>query len=160
MSRPILPPPVYLTAGLAAQKLLVRSPRGGLLRRLAAAALGAGAVGITATAVGAFRQQQTTVDPLRPAKARSLVTDGANTLTRNPMYVGMAGLLAARAVRLGRWQALLPLAAFVAVIDRTQIPAEEEALRERFGPEYAAYAARVPRWVDRRSVDALRELVG
>ena len=52
-----------------------------------------------------------------------------------------------RAIARRSWWALLPVAGFVAVIDRTQIRAEEEALRERFGEAYAAYARRVPRWV-------------
>lgn len=41
MTRPIVPPPVYLAVGLAAQKMLVRSPRGVVLRNLATAALSA-----------------------------------------------------------------------------------------------------------------------
>ncbi|MDO5635605.1 MAG: hypothetical protein Q4G34_12180 [Micrococcus sp.] len=36
---------------------------------------------------------------------------------------------------------------FVVLIDRTQIPAEEKALRRRFGAEYDVYAARTPRWL-------------
>ena len=44
------------------------------------------------------------------------------------MYVGLAGLLVANAVRLGSWTALLPVAAFTLVIDRVQIPAQESAL--------------------------------
>ena len=39
----------------------------------------------------------------------------------------------------------------VAVVDRVQIAAEEAALRERFGDDYEAYLAAVPRWLDLRS---------
>lgn len=159
MARPVIPPPVYLAAGLLAQRLLVRSPRRGKLRGTAGLALELGAGALQTTAMRSFRQQATTIHPLHPEKSSSLVTGGANRITRNPMYVAMAGVLAARAVRLGRWQALIPLAAFVAVIDRVQIPAEEEALRERFGTAYDDYAERVPRWVDKRSLDSLRSAV-
>ena len=76
-----------------------------------------------------------------------LVTDGPNALTRNPMYVGMAGVLTAHALVRRGWLPVLPLAAFVAVIDRTQIRPEEAALRELFGEKYDAYCARVPRWL-------------
>jgi len=69
------------------------------------------------------------------------------------MYVGLAGLLGAHAVWRGSWAALLPLAAFVVLIDRVQIKAEEAALLEKFGAEYDAYRATSPRWTDRRSLD-------
>ena len=81
-----------------------------------------------------------------------LVTSGANAISRNPMYVGMAGLLLAHAVWRGSWTALLPLAGFVAFIDRAQIRAEESALLEKFGAAYEAYKATTPRWIDRRSL--------
>ena len=73
------------------------------------------------------------------------------------MYVGMAGLLVANATRLGSWRALLPVAAFTVVIDRVQIAAEEPALLANFGPEYEAYRASVPRWLDLRSVTNARQ---
>lgn len=79
--------------------------------------------------------------------ASALVESGPNRFTRNPIYLAMAGVLLAHAIARRSWWALLPVAGFVAVIDRTQIRAEEEALRERFGEAYAAYARRVPRWV-------------
>ena len=80
------------------------------------------------------------------------MVSGANSVTRNPMYVGMAGLLVANAIRLRDWRALLPFAAFVGAIDRFQIAAEEKALAEKFGADYAAYRSAVPRWVGARSV--------
>ena len=83
-----------------------------------------------------------------------LVTTGANAVTRNPMYVGMAGLLVANALRRGSWTALLPVAAFTLVIDRVQIAAEEIALLAHFGADYEAYLAAVPRWIDTRSLSA------
>jgi protein-S-isoprenylcysteine O-methyltransferase Ste14 len=38
-------------------------------------------------------------------------------------------------------------AVFWLYLDRVQIPAEERALAARFGAAYAAYRARVPRWL-------------
>jgi protein-S-isoprenylcysteine O-methyltransferase Ste14 len=81
-----------------------------------------------------------------------LVTTGANALSRNPMYVGMAGMLVANALRRGSWKALLPVAAFTLVIDRVQIAAEETALLAHFGADYEAYRRAVPRWLDGRSL--------
>ena len=86
-----------------------------------------------------------------------LVTTGVNELSRNPMYVGMAGLLVANALRLRSWTAVLPLAVFTGVIDRVQIAAEEPALLANFGAEYEAYRASVPRWLDLRSVAVARQ---
>jgi protein-S-isoprenylcysteine O-methyltransferase Ste14 len=104
------------------------------------------------SAASQFRRQGTTLEPFNPALASVLVTSGANSVSRNPMYVGLAGLLVANAVRLGSWKALVPVAAFTLVIDRFQIPAEESALLANFGADYEAYRAAVPRWLGRRSV--------
>jgi protein-S-isoprenylcysteine O-methyltransferase Ste14 len=104
-----------------------------------------------------FRRTGTTLEPFHPDRASVLVTSGVNAVTRNPMYVGLTGLLAANALRKGSWTAVIPLACFVAVIDRTQIAAEEAALRATFGAEYEAYCAAVPRWVDRRSLAGLTQ---
>ena len=98
-----------------------------------------------------FRRQGTTVEPFEPARATVLVTTGVNSISRNPMYLGMAGVLVAHAVRLGSWRALLPVAAFTAYIDRVQIAAEEPALLANFGTDYEAYRASVPRWLGLRS---------
>jgi protein-S-isoprenylcysteine O-methyltransferase Ste14 len=63
------------------------------------------------------------------------------------MYVGLSGLLLAYAIRRGSWKALLPVAAFVVVIDRFQILSEEAALFAQFGIDYEDYRQRVPRWL-------------
>jgi protein-S-isoprenylcysteine O-methyltransferase Ste14 len=75
------------------------------------------------------------------------VNSGPNRITRNPMYVGMAGLLAAHALIRGGWATALPVAAFVGVIDRVQIRPEEAALRELFGATYDDYCRSVRRWI-------------
>lgn len=106
-------------------------------------------MGLATAASAQFHRVGTTVDPVHPTRASVLVTTGANSLTRNPMYVGLTGLLVSQAVRRSSWVALVPVAAFVLVIDRAQIPPEEAALRAHFGAEYEAYRARVPRWLGR-----------
>jgi protein-S-isoprenylcysteine O-methyltransferase Ste14 len=121
-------------------------------REAVAAATFAVSAGLAGGAAAQFRAAHTTVEPFEPSKATSLVVTGPNSLTRNPMYVGMAGLLTANAVRRGTWQAVLPLAAFVTWIDRFQVAAEEEALAQKFGADYEAYRAAVPRWLDLRSL--------
>lgn len=108
------------------------------------------------TAVGAvflvsallrFRADDTTVDPINPSKAQSLVVGGIYTVTRNPMYVGFACFLAAWCFYLGDISAFLALPAFVYVMTKFQIKAEERALQENFGTEYTNYMRRVRRWL-------------
>lgn len=109
-------------------------------------------ISLAGAAASRFRRSGTTVDPLHPESASVLVTSGANALTRNPMYVGMAGLLVSHAIWRRSWVALAPVAVFVALIDRLQIQAEESALTDTFGAEFDAYRAATPRWLDRRSL--------
>lgn len=124
---------------------------------MVATAIAGASIGLAAASAQQFRRQGTTVEPFEPSRATVLVTTGVNAISRNPMYVGMAGLLVANATRLGSWTALLPAAAFTVVIDRVQIAAEEPALLANFGAEYAAYRASVPRWLSVRSVVTARQ---
>lgn len=146
-SMPVVPPPAYALAGVVTQHFLAGDGRAGAFRKLAGAAVAAASVTLIAGSVQRFRDGGTTVEPFRPEQATALVTSGPNAITRNPMYVGMAGLLGAHALVRGGWLPALPVAAFVAVIDRTQIRPEEAALRELFGQEYETYCAAVPRWL-------------
>jgi protein-S-isoprenylcysteine O-methyltransferase Ste14 len=116
-------------------------------RWLLVAAVGLAGLSFDVLGLLAFRQRGTTVNPLKPSKASALVTGGIYRLTRNPMYVGMALLLTAWAVHLGSLWPFLGPVVFVLYITRFQILPEERALRERFGHDYAAYAARVRRWL-------------
>lgn len=142
-----VPPPVLGATGLFLQHRLAPGGSTGVTRRVLAGGLAAGAVALMGSAAAGFRKRGTTVDPLHPDRAGSLVVDGPNALTRNPMYVGMAGLLAAHALARGGLLTWLPAAGFVAAIDRAQIAPEERALRTLFGDEYDAYVRSVRRWV-------------
>jgi protein-S-isoprenylcysteine O-methyltransferase Ste14 len=155
VTRVMRPPPPLLAiaAALAQSALTIKGEhRPPTSRAAAAMAIATASGALAASAAGQFRRQGTTVEPFNPALASALVTTGANAVSRNPMYVGLAGLLVANAVRLGSWKALLPVAAFALVIDRFQIRAEESALLANFGADYEAYRATVPRWLGRRSV--------
>jgi protein-S-isoprenylcysteine O-methyltransferase Ste14 len=98
-------------------------------------------------AVASFVAAKTTVNPLRPSRASSLVTTGIFRLSRNPIYLGDLLVLAALAVWLGNIVNLLLLVPFVWYINRFQIIPEERALADRFGASYAAYCSRVRRWL-------------
>lgn len=150
-SRPALavPPPAFAALALLAQILLTR--RAGVRevpgRRAAAAALAVASAGVSTTAARSLSAHDTTIDALNPGSASTLVTDGVFARSRNPIYVGLALLLTASAAWTGRKRSLLPVAAFVVLMDRMQIPAEEGALAARFGAEYDAYRAATRRWL-------------
>ena len=116
--------------------------RGGLTGLLLAAGLACDVAGLLA-----FRAARTTVNPMAPQRSSALVTGGVYRLTRNPMYVGMVLLLSAWGVWLGTPVAVLAPVGFVAYITRFQILPEERVLADRFGRDYADYAARVRRWL-------------
>ena len=95
----------------------------------------------------AFRASRTSINPLKPARASVLVTGGVYRITRNPMYVGMALLLLAWAVHLSSLLPFTGLVVYLVYITRFQIQPEERVLAGLFGERYAAYAARVRRWL-------------
>lgn len=143
-----IPPAVLLSAAASAQILVTRDGRPpGPVGMAAGGVVALASAGLIAASIARFRHEETSIDPVTVDKASSLVTEGPNALTRNPMYVGMAGLLAAHALIRGSWRAALPVAGYVLAIDRWQIRAEEEALSERFGTAYDVYRENVPRWL-------------
>ena len=95
----------------------------------------------------AFRIKSTTVDPLNPDKASSLVTHGIYQYTRNPMYTGMAMVLLGGVIRIGSPLGVLAVLFFVWYLTQFQIKPEEEALRTLFKEEYENYCQKVRRWV-------------
>lgn len=141
-----IPPVAVFAAAAGTQHLLARRTRPSILSVLAGGALTSAAAFVGADSLRRFHRDETTVDPLDPTRASALVQDGPFAISRNPMYVALASALTAHAITRRSWLGLLPVAGFVAVMDRYQIPPEEDALREAFGEDYEQYAARVPRW--------------
>jgi protein-S-isoprenylcysteine O-methyltransferase Ste14 len=102
-------------------------------------------LGLMVAAVREMTRARTTVIPHNDPSA--LVTSGVFRLSRNPIYLGDALVLAGFILH---WQAvlavpLLPL--FLWVIQRRFILPEEARLRRGFGPTFEAWAARTRRWV-------------
>ena len=114
---------------------------------LLAAALGVAGLGVGLAGILSFRRHCTTVHPMHPDRARTIVDSGVFRHTRNPMYLGLAALLLACAILLRSAAALLVVAAFPAYINRFQVLPEERAMLEKFGADYAGYLARVRRWL-------------
>ena len=147
----LIPPPVVLAIIAAAMWGINRWFDAGritfsLQAPVAGAFLAAGVV-LMAAAVASFVAARTTINPLKPSRASRLVTGGVFRFSRNPIYLGDLLILAAVAVWLGQIGNVALLAVFVWYIDRFQIRPEERALSTLFGAEYAAYCARVRRWL-------------
>ena len=79
--------------------------------------------------------------------ASKLVQGGVYALTRNPMYVGNAMIAIGVAMVTGTPGAYLVLIPLFLFIYQAIVAAEEAYLRGRFGREYEAYCAQVPRFL-------------
>lgn len=94
--------------------------------------------------LAALRAARTTVEPGYTPSA--LVVAGPFRFSRNPLYLAQILLLAGLGLAAFPW--LLPIAALQCLLlDRVAIPREERALAETFGEDFAAYRARVRRWI-------------
>jgi protein-S-isoprenylcysteine O-methyltransferase Ste14 len=146
-----IPPPLvglimgvlaWLASGLVSPTGIAAPTRGvaALVLVLAGLALaGAGARTVT--------RAKTTLNPLKPEEAKTLVTTGIYRYTRNPMYLGMAAWLLAWAAWLGTAAGLLGPLLFVLYMNRFQIRPEERALARLFDGQFMEYQARVRRWL-------------
>ena len=94
-----------------------------------------------------FRIKKTTVNPLDPKQASSLVAGGVFAYTRNPMYLGMALILLGQIISLGWPPGFLFLLIFVLYIQFFQIRPEERAMRNLFGEAFDRYCREVRRWL-------------
>jgi protein-S-isoprenylcysteine O-methyltransferase Ste14 len=94
-----------------------------------------------------FGLARTTINPLEPSRASTLLTGGIFRITRNPLCLSLLLLLIAYAVRLGSWAECLGPAFFAAYITRFQIIPEEKVLATKFGAAFLAYMSRTRRWI-------------
>lgn len=104
-------------------------------------------VSVAALGVAEFRRAKTTVNPLKPDSASTFVASGIFHLTRNPMYLGMLLVVIGWALFLRNAVPFLGAVAFIAYMNHFQIEPEERMLLARFGEQFAAYRARVRRWL-------------
>jgi protein-S-isoprenylcysteine O-methyltransferase Ste14 len=94
-----------------------------------------------------FRRSRTTVNPMKPTSASSLVVSGIYKYTRNPMYLGFFLVLLGWAAFLSNLSALALVPAFPMYLNHFQIRPEERALASLFPHEYPSYKAKVRRWI-------------
>ena len=106
-------------------------------------------VGLVTGVMGivSFGRAKTTVNPMKPDSASSLVVSGIYQYSRNPMYLGLLLILVGWAAYLSNVLAFLILPGFILYMNRFQIEPEERALTSLFGQDFIAYKSRVRRWL-------------
>jgi protein-S-isoprenylcysteine O-methyltransferase Ste14 len=78
---------------------------------------------------------------------KTLITGGIYRLSRNPMYTGLAIMVAGGALLAGTWWPLFTLPLAVLAVRQLAIKPEEAYLAERFGVTYDNYRRSVRRWL-------------
>ena len=94
-----------------------------------------------------FAQTKTSIDPLRPFKSTSLITNDIYKYSRNPMYFGYLLIILGSSVYLGNVISIIVIPLFIFTINFLQITPEEEALKDLYGPRYDEYLSKVRRWI-------------
>ncbi len=94
-----------------------------------------------------FAKAKTSLDPLRPFKSTSLITNDIYKYSRNPMYFGYLLILLSSSVYLGNVIIIIIIPLFIFIINFIQIIPEEETLKDLFGPTYDEYLSKVRRWI-------------
>ena len=111
-------------------------------------------LGLVPMAVGAglavwgsrlFAKAGTNIIPF--TRSTALVTTGAFSFSRNPMYSGMIAFLVGTALLLDHPLPWLVPPAFALIIQFGFVRHEEKLMEQTFGQSYLDYKARVRRWV-------------
>jgi len=92
-----------------------------------------------------FRASPESFTELRPIE--KLLTPGPYTFSRNPMYLSELVFWFGWALFYGSLAVFIGFLFWVAMFNFVAVPWEERDLEARFGEEYRAYKARVPRWL-------------
>lgn len=145
----LLPPPILFLAlailGVAAHvlgygryhRLAFLAVLGGILVLASIALLG--------WSVRTFKRAGTPVRPVSPST--TVVTDGPYRFSRNPMYLGMAGILVGAGMLASNLAFLAAAAVFVLVVHVGVVLPEERYMESRHADAYRALRDKVRRWL-------------
>lgn len=141
-------PPLWMLVALCSVWAVSRMTPSGLG---GAASRGLGAICLVASVLmilWGIVTLRTARTPVMPHQApRHLVTTGPFAFSRNPIYLGLAGIVAALALWLGAPLALLVVPVFMGVIAKRFILPEEDRLAAAFGAEFEVWKRRSGRWL-------------
>lgn len=104
-----------------------------------------GGVLLGALAIAEMRRRRTTVMPR--AEPAQLVTGGVFRLSRNPIYLGDAMILAGFILYWDAVPSLVLLPTFVWLLEKRFIEDEEKKLRRKFVAEFRKYEQQTRRWL-------------
>ena len=99
------------------------------------------------SAVRSFRKQKTTVNPLKPKQASSLVTSGIFRFSRNPMYLGMLIILLSISFKFNLLGGIIISLFILHFYYKISNFPEEEAMNELFGDKFTQYSNTTRRWI-------------
>lgn len=146
-----VPPPVIMVLSMIAinygSQYLPQFSFAFAEQQLIAVAIALVGLAILLVAVQGFRKADTTINPHKLDTMSHLVTGGLYHYTRNPMYLGMALLIASSGFYFASLFVLPVLGIFVIVINKFQIDPEERALEKRFGQEFLDFKRRTRKWI-------------
>ncbi|MBV8515753.1 MAG: isoprenylcysteine carboxylmethyltransferase family protein [Acidobacteria bacterium] len=83
----------------------------------------------------------------RVLKDHDLIKEGPYSIVRNPIYLGMFGMILSTVLVFSHWWLALIAIALFLVGNQIRIRSEEKLLRETFGEKFDDYAARVPAFI-------------
>ncbi len=92
-----------------------------------------------------LKNNDTTILP--DGEPEKIVITGPFKYTRNPIYLGMTGILFATAMLMQSLSALLMPVLFLLIIENTWIPHEESKLEKKFEDDWKSYANSTRRWL-------------
>ena len=144
----VLPRPIIFglaaVAGVILHRLAVGAFTFSGVRSLTGGIVIAFSILLVGASVRLFRKAGEPVRPVSPVTA--IVKSGPYRYSRNPMYVGMAGVLTGLAILLGSPAVFLMLiGALIAVHFGVVLP-EERCLEALYGETYLQYKRSVSRW--------------
>ena len=98
-------------------------------------------------AIKLFKKHNTTISPLKPEKATSLIVSGIYMYSRNPMYLGMLFILISTSIRFNIIGGIISISTFIIYITKFQIIPEEEQLKRIFGEKFLNYKKKTRMWL-------------
>lgn len=104
-------------------------------------AIGAASVWLCGAALRILGKQWTY--RARVIEGHELITRGPYSLVRNPIYLGMFGMLLATGLAVGRWPVVVGAITVFLIGTAIRIRSEERLLRQAFGEKFEEYAQRV-----------------
>ncbi|MFK7978024.1 MAG: isoprenylcysteine carboxylmethyltransferase family protein [Halioglobus sp.] len=149
MVKRVIYPPIWLVFGIVAVFVCNEFFPGirftGMASQLIGGVIILVALVLLINAGGLFTRAGTDLVPFK--NVTTLVTNGVYQYSRNPMYLGMALVLLGTAITVGAVTALLVPVLFMLIIENRFIRPEEAMLGQLFPEDFAAYQAKVRRWL-------------